>query len=424
MEGVAAADRGVASQEHLGERRLLILAFRNIFRNRLRTTLTLAAVGCGVAAIVVSGGFVEDVFVQLRESTIHSRLGHIQIIRPGYLDFGRRDPFKYLITDPADVLNQSRALPHVQIATTRVYFSGLANNGRADLPIIGEGVEPENERRLGTATVFVAGQPLREGDPFAANLGEGLAASLKLQPGSSVTLTVSTPGGALNALEFKVTGIFRTFSKDYDDHAVRIPRTAVEELLSTKAVHSIVLGLDDTAATDVTVAALIQRLPGDRYEVKPWHELADFYSKTVALYRRQFGALQLMILVLLILSVASTVNMVVHERTGEFGTLLALGTRRRDVFRLVLLENALLGGIGAILGVALGVAVALLLTVIGIEMPPPPGSTASYTATIRVVPSFLGIAAITGAIAAIIASVLPGRRAARLQVVDALRHNI
>jgi putative ABC transport system permease protein len=131
-----------------------------------------------------------------------------------------------------------------------------------------------------------------------------------------------------------------------------------------------------------------------------------------------------MILVLLILSVASTVNMVVHERTGEFGTLLALGTRRRDVFRLVLLENALLGGIGAILGVALGVAVALLLTVIGIEMPPPPGSTASYTATIRVVPSFLGIAAITGAIAAIIASVLPGRRAARLQVVDALRHNI
>jgi putative ABC transport system permease protein len=65
---------------------MLKLAFRNIFRNRLRTALTLAAIICGVAAIIVSGGFVEDVFVQLRESTIHSRLGHAQIFRAGYLD--------------------------------------------------------------------------------------------------------------------------------------------------------------------------------------------------------------------------------------------------------------------------------------------------------------------------------------------------
>ena len=160
MEGVATPHRRLAAPQYLSEFGLLILAFRNIFRNRLRTVLTLAAVACGVAAMVVSGGFVEDVFVQLRESTIHSRLGHIQITRPGYLDLGRRDPFKYLIASAGDVLGALQRLPHVQIATTRVYFSGLANNGRADLPVIGEGVEPDNEHRLGTATVFVAGKPL------------------------------------------------------------------------------------------------------------------------------------------------------------------------------------------------------------------------------------------------------------------------
>jgi len=82
------------------------------------------------------------------------------------------------------------------------------------------------------------------------------------------------------------------------------------------------------------------------YEVKPWYELADFYSKTVELYKRQFGALQFIILVMLVLSVASTINMAIFERTGEFGTLLAIGLRRIAIFKLVLLENILLGCVG------------------------------------------------------------------------------
>ena len=69
------------------------LAFRNIFRNRLRTSLTLAAIITGVVAIIISGGFVEDVFVQLREATIHSRIGHMQIFRRGYIEYGRREPW-------------------------------------------------------------------------------------------------------------------------------------------------------------------------------------------------------------------------------------------------------------------------------------------------------------------------------------------
>jgi putative ABC transport system permease protein len=182
--------------------------------------------------------------------------------------------------------------------------------------------------------------------------------------------------------------------------------------------------LDETGNTDAVVAAIRLRLGAEGYEVKPWHELADFYNKTVALYRRQFGALQFIILVMLILSVANTVNMVVHERTGEFGTLLALGSRGRSVFRLVVLENAVLGLVGGALGVVVGIVLALALSEVGLEMPPPPGSNASYTATIRLVPWVLGAAAVTGTLSAIAAAILPGRRAARLLVVDALRQNV
>lgn len=400
------------------------LAFRNIFRNRLRTALTLAAIVTGVVAIIISGGFVEDTFVQLREYTIHSRFGHLQIYKRGYLEYGRREPIRYSITQPQIVVDAVKPLPHVQSVMLRLNFFGLANNGRADLPIIGEGVEPDKEARLGTATTIVAGRTLKNTDTFGTMIGEGVASALQLHPGSFVTLMVNTPEGALNTLEYEVIGVFRTISKEYDDRAVRIPLAAAQELLVTKAVHSAVVMLDDSGATDVAVARIAAKLEPLGYVVKPWHELAEFYQKTEALYRRQFGGLQLIILVMLMISVASTINMVVYERTGEFGTLLALGLRRRQIFGLVMLENTLLGIIGSLLGVIVGVLIAVLISSVGISMPPPPGSSAGYIATIRLVPWVLLAATLTGALAAVVAAVIPARRASHLAVVEALRQNI
>lgn len=403
---------------------MLKLAFRNIFRNRSRTALTLAAIITGVTAIIVSGGFVEDTFVQLRESTIHSRLGHLQIFRQGYLEYGQRDPSRYLMRQPAQVIDALRPLPHVKEIMARLNFSGLANNSRADLPILGEGVEPEKEARLGTATTLVAGRALQDTDTMGAAIGEGVAAALQLKPGSYMTVMINTPEGALNTLEFQVVGVFRTFSKDYDDRAVRIPLAAAQELLATPAVHGIVALLDTTNATDEVVSTVKGLLANQGYEVVPWFDLADFYSKTVALYRRQFGALQVIILVMLVLSVASTINMAVFERTGEFGTLLAIGLRRPQIFKLVLLENILLGCVGGMLGVLVGIFVASIISGIGIPMPPPPGSNIGYTAHIRLVSWVLIAAALIGTLATLVAAVLPGRRASRLPVVEALRHNI
>ncbi|MGA7178251.1 MAG: ABC transporter permease [Thiobacillaceae bacterium] len=393
-------------------------------RNRLRTALTLAAIVTGVAAIIISGGFVQDIFVQLRESTIHSRLGHLQIFRKGYLEYGRRDPSRYLITEFKQLEDAVRAIPHVRDVMARVNFSGLANNSRANLPILGEGVEAGKEAGLGTATTIVAGRQLLDSDRSAAVIGEGVANALQLRPGRYITLTINTPEGALNTLEVKVVGIFRTFSKDYDDRAVRIPLADAQELLFTPAIHSLVVSLDETRSTDVVTNAVREKLGRQGYDVKPWYLLADFYEKTVALYKRQFGALQFIILIMLVLSVASTVNMAVFERTGEFGTLLAIGLRRVQIFRLILLENTVLGAFGGLLGVVVGLALAGAISGIGISMPPPPGSNIGYTASIRLEPWVLAAAAAVGAVAALMASVLPGYRASRFQVVEALRHNI
>lgn len=403
---------------------MLTLAFRNLFRHGLRTLLTLAAIVFGVAGLVLSGGFIEDVLLQLRESTIRSQIGHLQVYRAGYSAEGRRDPYKFLVQHPEQLTGAVRGWPEVTDAMLRLNFSGLANNGSADVPVLGEGVEPAPEARLGTLLTIIEGRQLQDDDAHGILLGAGVARSLKLKAGDTVTLLASTPEGAMNSLEFTIVGVFRSFSRDYDDRAVRIPLPAAQELIGSTGVHALVLSLKDTAQTDTVAARLRAQLPAAEFEVKTWYDIAEFYRKTVDLYRQQFGVLQIIILVMVLLGVANSVTMAIHERTGEFGTLMALGLRRGYVFRLVLLENTILGSVGAVLGLLVAGGVALLVARIGIPMPPPPNSDVGYTAYIRILPSILMLSFAVGWAATVLASVRPAHRASRLPIVDALRANI
>jgi len=403
---------------------MFLLAFHNIFRHKVRTYLTLAAIIFGVAGLILTGGFIEDIFIQLREATIHSQVGHLQIYRAGYSERGRRDPYQYMIEDPAEVNNRVADLPHISDVLQRVNFSGLANNGRADLNIIGEGVQPDKEARLGTVMTITSGRQLASTDSYGILVGQGVARALQLEPGDYLTLLASTTDGALNSLEFEVIGIFRSFARDYDNSAVRIPLAAAQDLVGTTGIHSVVISLDATQATDAVADRLEQVLPASEYEVKTWYEIADFYRKAVVLYRSQFAVLQFIILLMVLLSVANSVNMAVYERVGEFGTMMALGNRQSEIFSLVLREYMLLGLIGAGLGVMLAVVLAWAISGIGIDMPPPPNSDTGYTAYIRLVPRMIVMAFGVGAVATLLAALLPAYRVGKLPVAEALRKNV
>jgi putative ABC transport system permease protein len=288
---------------------------------------------------------------------------------------------------------------------------------------LGEGIEPDKEARLGSLVTITAGRQLTGADRFGILLGEGIAQATKLKPGDHATLLLNTAEGALNSLDFDVVGVFRTFSKEYDARAVRIPLQAAQELLSVTSVNAVVLSLQQTESTDRVAKLLKDQLDPNQYEVKTWRELADFYDKTVALYQRQFAVLQGIILVAVLLSVANSVNMSVFERTGEFGTLMALGVRRAEVFRLVLTENVLLGLLGSSAGVLLGILVGWVISEVGIPMPPPPNSNIGYTGAIRLTLGDLGMGSLIGVVATVLAALVPARRVARIPVVDALRQN-
>jgi putative ABC transport system permease protein len=402
---------------------MLRLALRNVTRQRGRTALTLAAIAFGVASLVLCGGFVDDILARLRDATIHSQLGHLQVARTGQFDNGRQRPYDYLIADSHEALRAVDALPNVAARAQRLAFFGLVGNGRTDLPVVGEGVEPQAEAKIGTALAMVAGRALTASDGYAAMIGEGLAHALALKVGDRIDLVVSTPEGAANTLDFEVVGVFRTLSKEYDARAVRIPLAAAQELTATRAVSTVVVLLDDTDATAAAAARLRGALPAS-YEVRSWRDLADFYNSTAALYARQFGFLQAIIVVMVLLSVANSVNMTLHERTAEFGIMRSLGRTGADVFRLAVLESALLGVLGAAVGVGVGVLLALVISAIGIPMSPPPNSESGFVAAIRVVPTVLAGAFAAGLVATICASLLPARHLARMPLVTALQRGI
>lgn len=386
--------------------------------------LTLGAISLGVVALMLTGGFIEDALVQLREATIHSQLGHIQIHKAGYSEFGRRDPYAHLIGDAEKVAQAVRTYAHVTSAMRRLEFSALLNNGYSDQPVLAEGIEPDREAHVGSMLTIIAGRQLTDQDRFGIIIGQGVAGGLRLKPGDYVTLLASTTEGGLNSLDFEVVGTFRSFSKEYDDRAVRIPLTAAQSLLATAGAHTIVVALDDTGHTDAVLDNLRTQLPSASFEIEPWYTLADFYQKTVDLYRRQFGVLQLIVLVMVVLGVTNSVNTTLYERTGEFGTMLALGNRGRDIFRLAMTESLILGLAGSALGGVLGIGLAWGISAVGIPMPALPNSEIGYTASIRVSPGLTFTSMAVGALATVLAAILPARRAARLDVAAALRENV
>ena len=403
---------------------LFRLAARNVLRQRARTAMTLAAIAFGVIGLILSGGFVQDIFVQLGEAVIHSQSGHLQVAKAGFAEKGARRPDQYLIAQPDALRAQLAAERGVIDVMGRISFSGLLNNGRSDLSIVGEGIEPEREARNGTYLFISAGRQLEDGDRFGALLGRGVAQALNLAPGDRATLVVSTRDGATNTLDLEVVGVFQTFSKDYDARAVKIALPAAQELLDTQGVNVLVVALARTRDTMRTATALRSRVSSQGFEVSTWEELNDFYDKTVKLYDRQFGALRLIILAMVLLSVTNTVNMTIFERVGEFGTMRALGNRGASVFALVLAESAVLGVAGAALGTVLGVLLALSISAIGIPMPPPPNADIGYTAEIQLVPPVIASAFGIGVIATVLAAILPALRVARTDVVEALRQNV
>jgi putative ABC transport system permease protein len=399
------------------------LAFRNVTRQRRRSAMGVVAVAFGIVALILAAGFIEWVHWATREGVIGSRIGHIQVVREGYLESGTADPFRFLLPESAPEREAIEQVPGVRAVMPRLVFSGLVSLGESTLSFTGEGIDPEKETTFSTAVVMTQGEGLSPDDKRGIIVGQGLAANLGVKTGDQVVLLANTSSGGINAVEARVRGLFSTDSKAFDDVALRVPLPVAQELLRVKGAHSWVLILDETARTTPVADELRARLADKGLQIVPWYQLADFYNKTVALFSKQIAVMKLIIAVIIILSISNTLTMSVLERTGEIGTSMALGIKRAQILAQFVGEGAIIGVIGGVVGVVLGLVLAFAISAVGIPMPPPPGMARSFIGEVRVTGSLVVEAFGLGILTTLAASLYPAWKASRMEIVNALRHN-
>lgn len=399
----------------------LKFALQNTLRNRRRSAVTVSIAALGTAAILLAGGFALFTYESLAQAAARST-GHLILGQPQHFTEDEDTPLQHGL-DQADALKASLlADPEVRSVLPRVEFSGLISNGDKSTVMVATGIEPDAEFSVkGPFLKMKAGDVLASGSAQAeVMLGEALARSLKAKPGSSLTLLASTTEGALNAMDVQVKGIFSTGVPDVDKRLVYTDIATAQKLLGTQRVSSLGVFLNRMEMTDGAQARLAGANPA--LTVQTWRDQAFFYRSVRDLYNRIFGALGLIIGVIVVFVVTNAMAMAIIERTREIGTLRALGTLPAQLMRTLALEGMVLGGTGAVLGAGLSLAVSLLLYVVPVEMPPPPGRSVGYPLNISIDPTLYLLTFITMVALTMLASAWVARKTVHMPVVDALAH--
>jgi putative ABC transport system permease protein len=303
-----------------------------------------------------------------------------------------------------------------------VAFSGLISNGDKSTVMLATGVEPDSEFAVkGPFLNMVAGDVLASGaKTMEVMLGEGLARSLKAKPGTNLTLLASTTDGALNALDVTVKGVFSTGVPDIDKRLVYTDIVTAQKLLNTQRVSTLGVFLKSMEATEAAQRRIARLQP--TLTVQTWLDQAFFYRSVRDLYNRIFGALGLIIGVIVVFVVTNAMAMAIIERTREIGTLRALGTLPSQLLRTLALEGMVLGGVGAAVGAVVAFAVSMLLYIVPVQMPPPPGSSRGYALNVNVDPAMYAATVLAMVLLAMLASAWIARKTVHTPVVEALAH--
>ncbi len=406
--------------------KFLLLAFRNIFRNRRRTLMTLLMVSSGVAGLLLAGGYFAFMTRGLREDTIRNGLGHLQIFTAEHF---RRDEIRVLdtgIENWRQAASTVRTAPHVRGVAPRIEFYGMVSNGQKSSVFMGSAVDPVAERSLGFTSDLTAGSDLNDGEGSnpEALIGAGLAKSMNVKVGDGLTLFAVTSDGALNGVDVQIAGIVETGVAEMDARYLRITLPSAQRLLQSDRITNLVVGLDDTANTDAVYNELIPRLNGlsQPMTVKKWIDLATYYKQVRNLFNGIFLFMGVIVFFMVLMSSVNTLLMALFERTREIGTMLAMGTPRAWIIFLLMVEATLLGVLGAAGGLLVGNLLGALLNAAGLHLPPPPGYAVSVPFRVLHVPAMMIGSSILVVVSLALASIVPAVRASRLQIVEALAH--
>lgn len=408
----------------------LTLAVRNLFRNGRRSAFTVLAIALGFLAVNILGGFTAYIFSNLQESYIYAEAnGHLTMFHRGFLDKGKIDPTKYLLSeaDLAAIRHVLRRHPEVLVSTPQLQISGLLSNGQVSTIFVATGRVPSDVAAIGqlgkrgASVRLYDGRMLSDSDSSGIGVSRGLARVLNLKLGDTAAAMAPTVSGQVNALDAELYQLIDAPVEALEDKLALVPLKFAQELYDTRSVDRLTVLLDSTAHTDAMRAVLAQELAaaGLDLDIKTWNELSPFYTKVKAMFDVIFAVSFLIVFTIVVMSVVNTFTMSVMERTREIGTLRALGVKRRGIVFLFSLESQLLSGAGTLLGIALTLLVVGLVT----WLQPtwlPPQLARRVPLEIHLVPAFWLVSSGILMHLSMLCAYLPARKAARMPITHAL----
>ncbi|MCW5660017.1 MAG: ABC transporter permease [Burkholderiaceae bacterium] len=403
---------------------LWTLAWRNVLRNRRRSLITIASIAVGLAALTFLWGFVDGMNRQMVENTTRYFAGDVQVHVAGY----HEDPsLDRAIADAAPLIDALRGEPAVAAASLRLEGKALASHGAMSRGVKVVGIDPRSEAPVtDLLKAIVDGAPLDAGATGGVLIGTQLAESLGVKAGDEIVLVGQAYDGSVASGRLPVRGVFRTQIDELDGYLAVAPLATVREFLAAPgAATAVALRLRDRNALAAVQASLAERL-GPRYEVVGWPTLLPMVAVSTRYHEVMSYVVLAVFFVVVGAGVANPVLMAVLERTREFGVMLALGTSRSRLLRLVLYEALLLGAIGLVIGNAIGLALTAAFGRLGIDL-------SAFGAAQRTMPGLADIvypvvqpersvmiSALLFGIAALVA-LLPALKAAGLDPVAAIR---
>jgi putative ABC transport system permease protein len=379
-------------------------------------------IGGGVTAIVVFQGFAMTLLSGLQKTTIRTQTAHIQIASNTFWKRTAMQPKEGLLPNAKGIREKLRSIPNIQTVASRITFFGLLSKGEQSFSVRASTYDVQNEVPMQKAYKFMSGHGFKKPLSYQVTLGSGLASRLGVKVSDRVTLLTNTFDGVVNALDLEVIGIFRIGITELDDSTVIMPLKTAQKLLDTTGVEQFIIMLDKTENVDAVLPLVREGLPKNVI-AKPWYQIAKLYQQVVLFNKVQNRLVELIILTLIILSILNTIGMSIFERTGEIGTLAALGETKTTLLTQFMLEGLLLGLLGALVGM-----VSALITVEIINsMHLPimiPGSSAAFILKIAMFPKTYVNGFFLAIFAAVTAACIPAYRASNMNIAEALRRNI
>ncbi len=327
------------------------IAWRNLWRNYSRSLIMIGGIGVGLFGLLVYYGISNGFINQLVEVSIELELGHVQVTRRGYY----QHPVQSNSFTPANSLMERIESVHgVRAAAGRLSAAVLVNSAEKSNRVDLVGIDPEREGRVTSIRNMIAqGEYLGPGQDGKIVIGRKLAEHLGVGLGDKLVVMTQDSENELQSRLFRVGGIFETNSPLWEKTAAFITLRSMRKLLGRPLQLTAILVRAEREKSLEPIVAGIDSLvtgEGSALEVFEWKEVSPLLAQSIEMFDFFVWVFYLIIYLAMAFGVVNIMLMVVLDRTRELGVMRAIGTTPGQVMTMVLLEAALLGVAGIIVG--------------------------------------------------------------------------